>query len=264
MRLKTVGGEIEYDVRGDGPGVLLLHAFPLGLAMWDEQVEALSATHRVVRFDARGFGRSPHGDGILTMERIADDAAAVLDAADVAQAIVCGLSMGGYAAFAFARRYPERLKGLVLADTRPQADSAEARQNRSAQADKVRREGAAAIAEAMLPKLLGRTTHEGRPQVVARVRDVILQTDPRGILDGLAGLAARADSTPTLRQIRVPTLVVVGEEDAITPPADAEAMQKGITGATRLARIPAAGHLSNLENPTVFNQALSSFLAGLP
>jgi 3-oxoadipate enol-lactonase len=259
MKARIRGTELAYDVRGSGPAVLLLHAFPLGLAMWDDQVRALSAAFQVVRFDARGFGGSPPGDGLLSMERIADDAVALLDHLQIAAATVCGLSMGGYAAFAFARNHSARLRGLVLADTKASADSDQARRVRAEQAEKVRKEGTSAIAEAVIPKLLGKTTHEQRPAVVARVRDLILANPPRGITDALAGLAARADSTPTLREIRVPTLVVCGEEDAITPPAEAEALQAGIKG-SQLELIPKAGHLSNLEAPDAFNRSLDAFL----
>lgn len=252
------GGELACEVSGTGPALLLLHAFPLGLAMWDPQAAALADAWQLVRFDCRGFGGSPPGDGLLTMERIADDAAGVLDRLGLASAVVCGVSMGGYAAFAMVRRHPERIRALVLADTRAGADSPEARANRAAQAEKVRREGALAIADAALPKLLGSTSHRERPELVARVRRIIEANPPRGIADALAGLAARADSTPTLREIRVPTLVVVGEEDAITPLPEAEALQRGIAG-SRLAVIPRAGHLSSMENPEEFNRHLRAF-----
>jgi pimeloyl-ACP methyl ester carboxylesterase len=252
MKLRVAGAELACEVTGAGPALLLLHAFPLGLSMWEPQAAALADSHQVIRFDCRGFGGSPPGDGLLTMERIADDAAGVLDRLGLASAVICGLSMGGYAALAMVRRHPERIRGLVLADTRAGADSPEARANRAAQAEKVRRDGASAIADAVLPKLLGATSHRERPELVARVRRTIEANPPRGIADALAGLAARADSTPTLREIRVPTLVVVGEEDAITPRPDAEALQRGIAG-SRLTVIPRAGHLSSLENPDEFN-----------
>jgi 3-oxoadipate enol-lactonase len=259
VKLRVAGAELACEVSGTGPSLLLLHAFPLGLVMWDAQVSALADSHQVVRFDCRGFGGSPPGDGLLTMERIADDAAGVLDRLGLPSAVVAGVSMGGYAAFAMVRRHPDRIRGLVLADTRAGADSPEAKANRAAQAEKVRRDGAAAIADAVLPKLLGATSHRERPELVARVRRIIEANPPRGITDALAGLAARADSTPTLREVRVPTLVVVGEEDAITPLADAEALQRGIAG-SRLAVIPRAGHLSSLENPDEFNRQLRAFL----
>jgi 3-oxoadipate enol-lactonase len=263
VKLSVAGAELACEVTGTGPAVLLLHAFPLGLAMWDEQAAAFQDAHQVVRFDCRGFGGSPPGDSLLTMERIADDAVGVLDRLGIPSAAVGGLSMGGYAALALVRRHADRIHALVLADTRAGADSPEAKATRAAQAEKVRREGAAAIADAVLPKLLGATTHQARPELVARVRRIIESNPPRGIADALAGLAARADSTATLREIRVPTLVVVGEEDAITPPAEAEALQRGIAG-SRLAVIPRAGHLANMENPAEFNREVGAFLAGLP
>jgi 3-oxoadipate enol-lactonase len=253
------GASIEYDVRGDGPAVLLLHAFPLSLFMWDAQVEALAATHRVVRVDARGFGGSAPGDSPLTMERIADDGAALLDHLGIEKAVVGGCSMGGYAAFAFVRRHPQRLAGLVLQDTRAGADTSEAKANRAALASKVLAEGASAAAEAFLPKLVGETTHRERPALVASLRERILGTSPHGIANALHGLAARADSRETLPTIAVRTLVIVGAEDALTPPGEAAIMAAAIPKA-RLDVIPRAGHLANLEDPGAMNSALRAFL----
>jgi 3-oxoadipate enol-lactonase len=254
------GVGIEYDVRGEGPALLLFHAFPLGLFMWDAQVEALRATHRVVRFDARGFGGSDIGDGPLTMERIADDGAALLDHLGIERAAVAGCSMGGYAAFAFVRRHPQRLAGLVLQDTRAGADTAEAKANRATLAAKVLAEGASAAVEAFLPKLVGETTRRERPGVLAGLQERILATAPQTIANALHGLAARADSRETLPTIAVPTLVLVGAEDLLTPPSEAATMAAAIPRA-RLDVIPGAGHLANLESPDAVNAALRAFLA---
>ena len=259
MKAPVAGTQLEYDLRGEGPPVVLLHAFPLNKAMWDAQVKALAGAHQVVRFDARGFGGTPPGDGLLTMERIADDAAALLDHLGLSQAAFVGLSMGGYAAFALVRRHPSRIRSLVLADTRVAPDSVEQRKARSTQADKVRAEGPAAIADGFLQKAVGATTQKERPEVVARVKEMILAAPARGVVDALAGLAARADSTATLREIQVRTLVICGEEDALTPPADAETIHRGVKGST-LATIPRAGHLSAMEDPAAFNAALLEFL----
>jgi 3-oxoadipate enol-lactonase len=261
-RLRVTGGDIAYEVRGEGPAVLFLHAFPLGLVMWDDQVRALEATHTVVRFDARGFGGSPPGEALLTMERVADDAAALLDHADVSQAVVCGVSMGGYGAFAMVRRHPDRLRGLVLSDTRAGNDTEDLRRLRSEQASRVLREGSGAIADAFLPRLVGETTHKERPALVARLREIITANPPRGIADALAGLAARGDSTSTLREVSVPTLLIWGAEDVLSPLEEAEKIKDGIAG-SRLEVIPKAGHLSNMENPGAWNAALTAFLAGL-
>jgi 3-oxoadipate enol-lactonase len=262
VRARIAGGEIEYDTRGSGDPVLLLHAFPLGMAMWDTQMEALAARFQVVRFDARGFGGSPAGDGPLTMERIADDAVALLDHLGHSRAAVCGLSMGGYAALALVRRHRDRLRALVLCDTRRGPDSEDQRRQRGELAEKVLREGSAAAAAATLPKLLGSTTHQQRPEVVARAREIIEKNPPRGIANALYGLAGRADSTDTLREVGVPVLVVCGAEDALTPPAESEALQAGIAG-SRLEVLPRAGHLSNMEDPPTFNAALERFLTAL-
>jgi 3-oxoadipate enol-lactonase len=257
------GGELAYDVRGHGAPLVFLHAFPLGLAMWEPQVRALQDTHQVVRFDARGFGGSPPGDGLLSMERIAEDAVLLLDHLGLSQAAVCGLSMGGYAALALWARHPQRVSALVLADTRAGADSEEARKARAALAEMVQRQGAEPAAEAFLPKLLGETTRRERPELVQRVREIILANPPRGIRDALFGLAARADSTERLATITVPTLVVVGEEDTVTPPAEAEKLHQGIRGST-LVKLPRAGHLTNLEEPAGFNASLREFLGSRP
>ena len=206
--------------------------------MWDAQVEALSATHRVVRFDARGFGGSAPGDGPLTMERIADDGAALLDLLGIEKAVVGGCSMGGYAAFAFVRRHPQRLAGLVLQDTRAGADTAEAKANRATLAAKVLAEGAPAAVEAFLPKLVGETTHRERPDLVASLR----RADPRDLAPG------HRERPPRPRRARglardaagdraCPTLVLVGAEDVLTPPAEAATMAAAIPRA-RLDVIP--------------------------
>ena len=260
MKTRVAGGDLAYETRGSGPPVLFLHAFPVHMGMWEPQVRALAATHQAVRFDVRGLGGSAAGDGLLTMERIADDAAGLLDHLGLPAAVVCGLSMGGYAAFALLRRHPERIRGLVLASTRAGADSEQARRRRAELADAVRREGAAAAAHAFVPKLLGTTAQRERPEVVERVRGMVLSNQPRGICDALAGLAARADSTATLREVRVPTLVIAGAEDTVSPPAELEAIHRAIAG-SRLVVLPRAGHLSNMEDPEGFNAALREFLA---
>ncbi len=263
MKTRVDGTEIKYDVRGSGPVLLLLHAFPLGLSMWDPQVEALSASHRVARFDARGFGGSALGSEPFSMARIADDAAGVLDALAADKAVVVGCSMGGYAALAFARRHPRRLNGLVLQDTRAGADSEEAKATRATLAARVLAEGAEAAVQALLPGLLGATSQRSRPALVELVRERILAAPRQALAAALHGLAARDDSRGLLPAIQVPTLVLVGEEDRLTPPAEAELIASAIPEA-RLETIPQAGHLANLENPEAVNDALARFLAAPP
>ncbi len=259
MKARIDGGLVEYDVRGEGPALVLLHAFPLGRFMWDPQWEALARGRRLLRFDARGFGGSDPVPEPLTMDRIADDAAALLDRIGAERAVVGGCSMGGYAALAFVRRHPQRLAGLVLQDTRAGADGDEARSSRLALAERVLAQGAVAAADAFLPRLLGETTQRERPELAAQLRERILGARPEAIAAALRGLAGRPDSRGTLATIQVPTLVLVGQEDLLTPPAEAEAIARGIAGA-RLALVPRAGHLASLENPAAVNEQLDAFL----
>jgi len=263
MKIARDGTTLSFDVAGEGPAVLLLHAFPLSKAMWTPQVAALKARHQVIRMDARGFGDSPAGDGALTMERIADDASLLLDHLGVREAVVGGCSMGGYAAFAFVRRYPARVRALLLVDTRAAPDSEEARAGRATLAEKVLAEGPTAVAAAMLPKLLGPTSHRERPELVERVRQWILSAPAPAVAHALYGLGARPDSRPTLGAISVPTLIVRGEEDTISTAVDLDEMRRGIRDSQAVA-LPRAGHLPSLEATEAFDQVVSNFLARLP
>ena len=216
---------------------------------------------RVISPDLRGHGRSQVVPGPFTMEQHADDLAALLDHLKVRQTVVAGLSMGGYVAFAFWRRYPERVRGLILADTRAEPDGAAAQAGRDAAMVTVQQTGAAAYADEMLPRLLAPASLAD-VKIVGAARKMMAEQPVEGIVGALGGLRDRADSRPTLPTITVPTLVIAGEADAITPPADAQAMAAAIPGA-RFVVIPKAGHLSPLENPRAFNAAVRAFLRGL-
>lgn len=258
------GVEMAYDDAGGGTPLVLLHGFPFNRSMWREQARAFGETCRVVAPDLRGQGETTLGEGAsaATMEEMAADVAALLDALGVGRAVVCGLSMGGYVALAFCRAFPARVGALVLADTRAQADTDEARRTREETARRALEEGMAPIAEAMLPKLLSAETLERRPEVVGRVREMMLAAKPEGAAAALRGMALRRDQTDLLREIEAPTLIVVGREDALTPPAEAEAMRDRV-GGSRLVVVEGAGHLSNVERPDEFNLALGDFLRGL-
>ncbi|HVO29351.1 MAG TPA: alpha/beta fold hydrolase [bacterium] len=249
---KANGVSIHYREAGTGPALLLLHAFPLHAGMWEPQLRGLAATYRVIAPDARGFGDSPESVDVLTMETIADDAVALLAGLGVSEAIVCGLSMGGYAALAFLRRHSGFVRGLVLADTRATADTSEGKSGRENFALDAIAKGAGWVADAMLPRLLRK---EPDPAAAASVRGMIAGARTGSIAAASRGLARRADSTDLLPSIRVPTLVVVGQEDLLTPPADARSMRAAIPG-SHLVEIPGAAHLSNLENPDAFNAAI--------
>jgi 3-oxoadipate enol-lactonase len=258
------GIEMAYDdTGGDGPALVLLHGFPFDRSMWRGQAEALGGEFRVVSPDLRGLGETSHGEGVLTVEAMAEDVAALLDELGVGRFVLGGLSMGGYVVFEFFRKFSERVRALVLADTRPQADTEEARRTREETARRALKEGVAPVVESMLSKLLSAGTRERGGELLEGVRSLMLGTSPEGAAAALRAMAVRRDQTDLLPSINVPTLIIVGSEDAITPPADAEAMRAKIEGA-RLFVVEGAGHLSNVERPEEFNRALVAFLRGLP
>jgi 3-oxoadipate enol-lactonase len=246
---------------GHGLPVVLLHAFPLNRSMWEPQIAALFGECRCIAPDLRGFGDSPKS-GPYTMDRHADDVAALLDALQIEKAVVVGLSMGGYVALAMWRKHRHRIRALVLADTRATADTDEAKQKREDLIGVARRDGPSGVAEKQITGLTGRSTREKQPELINRIQTVMSGETVEGIVGALEAMRARPDSTPLLSEIDVPTLVVVGEEDVITPVKEARAMAAMIRG-SRLEVIPEAGHLSNLERPAAFNAALSDFVGSL-
>lgn len=260
MKRKIGRVELAWEEVGRGMPVVLLHAFPLNRSMWAEQRQELAGRYRVITPDFRGHGQSDLLEEDSTMERLAEDVRGLLDLLRLDRAVLGGLSMGGYVSLAFYRCYPERVLALILADTRASADSDEGRRGREELAAVAEKEGSAAVAARLLPKLLGTSSRERKPEVGAAVREMTHSTSPASIARALRGMGARPDSTPLLPKIQCPTLVLVGEEDTLTPPADSEAMAKAIPGA-RLVRLPGAGHLSNLEQPIQFNSLLHDFLA---
>ncbi|HEV2800958.1 MAG TPA: alpha/beta fold hydrolase [Pyrinomonadaceae bacterium] len=265
MSIARVRGiELAYDVAGaGGVPIVLLHGFPFNRTLWREQVEAFDDRYQLITPDLRGHGETTATHEPATMEAMAEDVAALLDELGITGRVVLGgLSMGGYVALAFCRLFPERVAALVLADTRAQADTDEARLTREETATRALDEGMHTIADSMLPKLLAPSTHAERPEIVERVREMILKTDPRGAAAALRGMAVRHDQTQFLREIDRPALVVVGSLDAITPPADSERMHREIRG-SRLAVIEGAGHVSNIERAAEFNRALENFLREL-
>ncbi|GGP88499.1 alpha/beta fold hydrolase [Streptosporangium pseudovulgare] len=247
---------------GEGVPVVLLHAFPLSSAMWLAQREGLSALCKVITPDLRGFGGSVLGDEEPSLDVMADDVARTLDREGVDRAVVGGLSMGGYVTMALCRRHPDRLMGVVLADTKASADPDQARANRERIAAAVVEDGSAVLLEEVLPPLVGRTTAERRAMVYGRVRGLVQSAPPRAVAWAQRAMAARPDSFDTLRGLKVPALVLVGEEDGLTPRGDAEAMVEAVPDG-RLAVIEKAGHLSAVEQPEAFNRALAGFLAEL-
>lgn len=262
MKKIVRGVEIAFDDVGSGPSVVLLHGYPFNRSMWREQVAELEQRHRVIAPDFRGHGEGGVTPGVVTMEDLALDLAALLETLNLSRATIAGLSMGGYVAFAFYRLFPLQVRSLVLADTRAQGETEEGKQNRREQAEKVLRDGMEGIADALLPKLLAAETVARRPDIVKRVRDMMVSTNPEGAAAVVLGMARRMDQTSLLSRIIAPTLILVGSEDAITPVADAELMHREI-GGSRLQVIAGAGHVSNIEKPDEFNSAMTEFLSDL-
>ena len=252
------------DTSGDGPPVLLLHAFPLGSAAWEGQIESLSDRFRFIAPDLMGFGGStaPENESSYTMDSYADDAAALLDELGLDKVVLAGLSMGGYIAFAFLRRHRDRVRALVLADTKAEADPPEGLEKRTNQQAQVRADGTAGLIEGLSGALLGEATREKKPDVVEATKKLMSANSPAGFIGALEAMKGRPDSTNDLASIDVPTLIIVGENDAVTPPEASRKLHEHI-GGSRLVVIPEAGHLSNLEAPEAFNGALAEFLGSL-
>jgi len=256
------GIAIAYSDQGTGLPIVFLHAFPLNRTMWVQQEGALSSHFRVITVDLRGHGESDAPLWRYTLNQSADDVHSLLDHLGIRQALFVGLSMGGYILFAFYRKYAARVKGLILADTRAQADTEEGKQGRFQMAQTAYTKGPSAIADLMIPKLLSPATIQARPEIVQHVRTMIERNQISGIAGDLMAMAERPDSIPLLNQITCPTRIIVGELDQATPPSDAKLMAEKIPGAS-LAIIPAAAHLSNLEHPETFNQIVSAFASEL-
>lgn len=248
---------------GSGLPVVLLHAFPLSSAMWLDQRNGLGKRCRVVTPDQRGFGGSPLGADEPSLDHVADDVAALLDGLGLDQVVLGGLSMGGYAAMAFLRRHPRRVRALLLADTKAAPDGADAAANRERIAVRLESDGTAEVlVQDVFPSLLGPTTVRDRPQVTGRVKGLVEAAPPPAAAWAQRAMAARPDSLGTLRAADLPALVVRGDEDALASQADVEAMVEALPQG-RLAVLPGAGHLSAVEVPSAFDAVVAEFLAGL-
>ncbi len=255
---------LNYSDDGPGPVVVLLHGFPLDHTMWDAQRTSIGSVYRVIAPDLRGHGKTAAPEGIYTIDGMADDVIETLDALGLREPLVIGgLSMGGYVALSIAARYPERLRALMLLNTRAGADSATAARGREDTAREVETaDSVAKVVDAMLPKLTAPTTPERRPDLVARVQAMMEQTTPRAVAGALRGMAVRPDRTAELARIAVPTLVVAGAEDQVIPLDESRQMAGSIPNA-RLVVIPEAGHLAPLENPAATDEAIIQFLESL-
>lgn len=255
------GTTLHFVETGSGPPLVLLHGFPLDSRMWNGQIDDLSSRWRVIAPDFRGFGRSPAG-GPFTVPSLADDIHELLAGLGALPCVLAGLSMGGYVAMNFARKYPATLRGLILVDTKDAADTAEQRENRNRMIEVAKSKGSLAIAEMMLGKMLSPDTAEHRPGQVKSLRAMMEACPATTIEHALIALRDRPDMTAELSKISVPTLVIVGDADAITPPSMAEGMKKRIAK-SQLAVIKGAGHMAPMEQASQVNRAIRQFVEGL-
>ena len=262
MRTRVNGISMAYSDQGTGLPIVFLHAFPLNRTMWAAQEQALSSRFRIITIDLRGHGESDAPLWRYSLEQSADDVNALLGQLAIQQALFVGLSMGGYTLFAFYRKYAARVKGLILADTKAEADTAEGKEGRFQMAQTAYKQGPSAIADIMIPKLLSPATAQARPEIVQHVRAMIEGNHISGIAGDLMAMSERPDSIPFLSQITCPTQIIVGELDQVTPPSDAKIMADQIPNA-KLAIIPGAAHLANLEQPEAFSHIVAAFASEL-
>ena len=262
QRITVNGVNLAVEVQGEGPAILFIHGYPLDRTIWRQQVDALEGFLRIAP-DLRGMGQSDAPDLGYSMSIYAADLAALLDVIGVEDVVLCGLSMGGYIAFEFLRQRRSRVRGLVLMDTRADADSPEVRRSRDAAAATARERGASAIADGMLPRMLAAGTLGRSPEITEQLRVLMAGTPVPGLVGALAAMRDREGSEALLKTLAgIPTLVVVGEADSLTPPAQARAMADSIPGA-RLTIIPGAGHLPPVEQPELTTEKLRDFLRSL-
>lgn len=252
---------MNYVERGapDGIPIVFVHGFPFSLETWEPQMRALPNHYRAIAYDVRGHGQSDVGDGQYSIEFFVDDLIALLDHLVIKKTILCGLSMGGYIALRAIERYGDRFSGLVLCDTKSTADSDEGKVKRAATLKAVKADGVDRFAEGFIKNVFAESTFRFDPVAVEKVKSIIKANSPIGIGGTILALASRTDTTSILDKISIPTLILCGEHDALTPPADAKFMHSRIKNSV-LHIVPNAAHLSNLENPAFFNEKLISFL----
>jgi pimeloyl-ACP methyl ester carboxylesterase len=250
------GKESGFIEKGQGNPILFIHGYPLSKELWKPQVDGLSDTFHTIAIDLRGHGETPPINGEYSMDLLADDCLALLHSLEIKQPVIlCGLSMGGYVCFAFYRRYPHLVRGLILAATRATSDSPEARANRDKAVMIAKEKGAAEIASSMLPKMFAPITYSRDQKLVNDIYVMMSNTSTEGIIGALMGMKNRPDSSPMLSSISVPTVIIHGTDDQLISLSEAQHMHDHIPG-SRLVIIPGAGHLLNLEAPNSFNQAI--------
>ena len=242
-----------------GLPVVFIHGFPFNHEMWKPQIPVLTHNIRAIMYDLRGHGLSDVGDGQFTIEMFVDDLIAMLDYLNLEKVILCGLSMGGYIALRAAERNPDRIKGMILCDTKSEPDTNEAKIKRSSTIKTIKESGVKVFTDEFVKTIFWEKTFKNNPEVVDFIKDIINKNSPIGICGTLLALASRTDTTASLSSVKIPTCIIAGEHDKITPPSTAQSMHNAIPK-SELHILQNAGHLSNLENPTEFNKILLSYL----
>jgi 3-oxoadipate enol-lactonase len=262
QRIRSGDAEIAYWTLGEGSPVVLLHPFPVDHEFWLPVANALVTRYRVILPDLRGHGESGIGEGPATMEKHAADIARVMDDAGIGRAPMAGVSIGGYALFEFWRKFRGRIAALVLCNTKARADGAEARAGRLQAANDVLERGTEPFFQSMIPRLVGKTTRESRPDLIEGALRMMRRMSADDVAQVQRGMAARLDSVETLKTINVPTLLVTGDEDIFTGVNEAEFMRQNIPG-SQLRVIAKAGHYSPWEQTDEVARMLRQFLDGL-
>jgi 3-oxoadipate enol-lactonase len=252
------GVMLDYSDRGKGTPIVLLHGFPLDSRIFSKQLDLLSVSHRVITPDLCGFGRS-RSERQFSIASLADDVHHLLQKIDALPCVLGGLSMGGYVALAYVRKYPNDLKGLVLIDTRAEGDTPEGKTNRQKMADLARSDGSKPVADQMFPKMLSPKTVEDQQHIAAMARSIMEMCPPRTIEHACFAMRDRDDFTEELPSVAVPTLIIVGEDDAITPPGMSRQMNQQIPR-SELCIIKNAGHLSAMEQPEEVSSRIDEFV----
>lgn len=247
--------------KGDIP-IIFIHGFPFNKSMWEDQMELLKKTHRVIAYDIRSYGKSSAGEDDQCIRLFADDLLNFMDALNIDKAIVCGFSMGGYTLLSATSRYAKRFEALVLCDTQCIADSAEVKENRNKIITQVKEGKINDFTETFLHSVFCPESMEMKKEIVEKTRKIILSTSPLTIIGGLAAISQRWETCTTLNEISVPTLILCGKEDKVTTVEQAEFMHKNIEN-SELQIIENAGHMSNLEQPEQFNKYLGNFIQSL-
>ncbi len=254
---------LHYEETGNGIPIVMIHGFPLNRKIWQPQLQNLTDSARMLAVDLRGFGESPSTSGPSTMDLYAKDIAEMLDRLDIIAPVLVGLSMGGYVALSFYRRYARWLSGLILVSTRASADSKETKESRDRMVNIVKEpEGIKSITNIMLPKMLSPKSYIEKPELVSLVKEIMETSSVDGISGALMGMKDRSDSTEILTGFNIPTLIIHGSDDQLVPLAEAESMAKAIPN-SKFQVIPNAGHLPNMEQPDQFNNIMSTFLKEL-